>query len=255
MQLYLLSPLLIFMLGNKCKQIQWIGVVTNLATIIFSWIVTAYLIGNNGLTPTILVNVYDLNYINMVYKASFCRIGPYCVGILLAFVLYRNRTKIEMNQDRNRRLVGIILVFSSMFLLMFITLLTYPWLHGADYRNVGSIIYGSIHRTIWALAWAIIIYGCSTKQTININHLLSLPFFRFLSKLTYQSYLLHSVIISTIVYSARQKMYYTHFNFVNIFNFIYLNFNITHVFSFIDSCYRPVFGSYNCCIDDYFHFV
>lgn len=161
----------------------------------------------------------------MVYKASYCRIAPYCLGILLAFLLYRQavaksvgseKAGEEGEEKRPSRLYGLLLFLLSLGIILTVTMLTYPWLQepAADYHNAPSVAYGALHRSFWALGWALLIYGCVNGYFSILNQFLGYSVFQFLSKLTYQTYLLHSVLISAVTSSVRQKIYYSDINLV-----------------------------------------
>lgn len=191
----------------------------------------------------------DLDYINMVYKASYCRIGPYCIGILMAYIYHRrnayNQRKYLLSNDENSRddnnnhverikhnystFTGLMLMAIAIIMLISTTMLTYPWLQGWDYVNVPSILYGAIHRNIWAIGWALLIWAMTRQHLPLMDRIFSHPMFQVFSKLTYQSYLLHSILISAITNSLRQKIYFSEFNFVSIF-FYHLNFLIDELF-------------------------
>src|SRR5699024_8258705 len=95
-----------------------------------------------------------------------------------------------------------------------VTLLTYPWLQGAEYRNAAGVLYGATHRAFWALGWALFVWGCARGHLPLVDELFSLGVFRFLSRLTYQCYLLHSVLIAAVTNSVRQKIYFSTLNLV-----------------------------------------
>lgn len=160
-----------------------------------------------------------------MYKASYCRIGPYCLGILLAYLLYRQAVAKSLQQENNLQstekkkpaspLLGLLYLVASLAILLTVTLLTYPWLQDVDYHNAAAVLYGAVHRTVWAFGWALFIYACVHGYLNVLSRFLGCSLFQFLSKLTYQSYLLHSVLISAVTNSVRQKMYYNDFNLVS----------------------------------------
>lgn len=106
---------------------------------------------------------------------------------------------------------------------LLITLLTWQWLTGHDYHNVWSVTYAATHRTIWALTCAVMLLLCSTGHAKIVNKVLSWKVLTPLSRLTYQSYLLNSIIIARFVYEARQPTYASQLNLV-INNISYLLF-------------------------------
>ncbi|KAH9426383.1 hypothetical protein DERP_010951 [Dermatophagoides pteronyssinus] len=234
MQFFIISPLLIIFLAHKSFHMQKIGIIINITFILISSSLTAFLMAWKHLTPTVVVTTYDLDYINMVYKASYCRIGPYCIGILMAYIYHRrnayNQRKYLLSNDENSRddnnnhverikhnystFTGLMLMAIAIIMLISTTMLTYPWLQGWDYVNVPSILYGAIHRNIWAIGWALLIWAMARQHLPLMDRIFSHPMFQVFSKLTYQSYLLHSILISAITNSLRQKIYFSEFNFV-----------------------------------------
>lgn len=157
-------------------------------------------------------------YINKVYKTCYCRIGPYCIGIMLAYFLkqvsqatnghsgFASKIKSSITIQRT---LGALCVLVSLVLVTVVTMLTYPWLQNGSYQNAWSILYGALHRSVWASAFALLIFGCVNGWVPLINSFLSAGLFQFLSKLTYQCYLLHSVLISAMVSSVRNKIYFS----------------------------------------------
>lgn len=162
-----------------------------------------------------------------MYKATYCRISPYCIGILLAYFLRKRQLKrqeeyiMEFDEDedpdkrRGNWKTGLMLMIISTTLMLATTLFTYPWLHNADYQNSISILYGSIHRSVWAFAWSLFIWNATRKHLPVLDRILSLKLLQVFSKLTYQSYLLHSVLISVVINSVREKIYFSLSNFVS----------------------------------------
>ena len=97
-----------------------------------------------------------------------------------------------------------------------ITFLTWPWLIGKSYHNWEAVLYGSTHRTIWALSWAYILFACSLGFGGFVNRVLSWKAMVPLSRLSFQAYLYHSVLISRFVYGARQPMIATKISLVSL---------------------------------------
>lgn len=132
------------------------------------------------------------------------------------------------DQLKISRTLNLFLWVASLALNLSITFLTWPWLNGQSYHTWPSVLYGSVHRTLWALSWAYILLACATSHGSAVNRLLSwkplVPF----SRLSFQAYLYHSVLIARFVNSARQPVYASNINLVSFRNFmtmIILNFD------------------------------
>ncbi|XP_054165801.1 nose resistant to fluoxetine protein 6-like, partial [Oppia nitens] len=225
MQIFIISPILILLLASNDIKKQYMGIAVNITVIIASWIITAVITVRNGLTPTVLMTVYDLDYINKIYMQSYCRIGPYCVGILMAYFYIKYKGKLLIKMKLN-----IILWILSLTLNLSITFLTYPWLLGKSYRNIESVLYGTTHRTLWALSWSYMLFASTLGYGSVVNKVLSWPAFVPLSRLSFQAYLYHSVLISRFVNSARQPMYSSKINLVMMFfQYTVLTFVVSYV--------------------------
>ncbi|UXI22512.1 hypothetical protein NH340_JMT08455 [Sarcoptes scabiei] len=246
-QFHLIAPILIACLIHRSETIQIIGVIVNLIVLFSSSILTAIIIANHHLTPTVLMNVYDLNYINQIYKAAYCRVGPFCIGIILAYFFANKKTNenIDLNNggqetihlnnyDRWRKikkeLYNWSLTIVAISLILTITMATYLWNGQTDYFNLPSIVYGAFHRSLWAFAWFLLIWLLDLGHLMLIRNLFSHYIMRILGKLTYQSYLWHPLLISFVINSTRQKIYFSSLNF---FFDIIKYFCLTQMFSII----------------------
>ncbi len=94
--------------------------------------------------------------------------------------------------------------------------MTWPWLLGHSYQNFASILYAATHRTIWSMSWSYMLFACATGHGGLINQILSWKALVPLSRLSFQAYLVHIVLISRFVYSARQPIYSSQLNLVRI---------------------------------------
>lgn len=113
----------------------------------------------------------------------------------------------------------------SILLMLAVTLLTYPWLQGVSYKNAPSVLYGAVHRAVWAFAWALFVWCAAQNHLPLLNRIFALNLFQLLSKLTYQAYLLHPVLIAAVVKSVRQKIYYSDLNLVRVSKFKFYSFD------------------------------
>lgn len=164
------------------------------------------------------------------------------MGVLLAYYLFRRRTEASLEDseslESNSLLIrggssrssrssnlqlcsGLVSLLLATALILGVTLLTYPWLQGASYQNAPAYLYGVTHRTVWAAGWALLISGIVSGRRSSLSHFLKRVLecgpAQILSRLTYQSYLVHSVLISAVTCSVRQKMYFSDANFVSFY--------------------------------------
>ncbi|KAI7685960.1 hypothetical protein SSS_08705 [Sarcoptes scabiei] len=192
---------------------------------------------NSFQTQHSMFDFSDLNYINQIYKAAYCRVGPFCIGIILAYFFANKKTNenIDLNNggqetihfnnyDRWRKikkeLYNWSLTIVAISLILTITMATYLWNGQTDYFNLPSIVYGAFHRSLWAFAWFLLIWLLDLGHLMLIRNLFSHYIMRILGKLTYQSYLWHPLLISFVINSTRQKIYFSSLNFVSLIQFL-----------------------------------
>ncbi len=72
---------------------------------------------------------------------------------------------------------------------------------GPPLSRLSNILYQSSSRTIWAIGLGYIVYACLTSNGGHFNKILSLPFWTPLSRLSFSTYLIHSTIVYTMLYS------------------------------------------------------
>ncbi len=100
---------------------------------------------------------------------------------------------------------------------------TYPDYILADGLNRSILVtYQSLVRTFWSICIGWLLFLCSTNQGGIVNKILSSGIWSPLAKLNYSCYLVHSMILLTILYSEIVPTYYQGHIVVNHF--------ISHIF-------------------------
>jgi len=105
-----------------------------------------------------------------------------------------------------------IILFSFMLIILFIP---WFWNNGYSYDNFVSKIYGAIHRDIWAFCWALILFECMSGRLSNLNNFFSWKPMTILSKLSFQAYLYHYLIIEYFILTNRTPIEVTPTNLVS----------------------------------------
>ncbi|XP_013776461.1 O-acyltransferase like protein-like [Limulus polyphemus] len=208
MQFYIISPL--FLSIFKSHTLISVGVVGGL--MLTSWISTG-----------VLSSVYKLNsmfmqlrdaealiaasndqqaYFNIIYIKPWCRIGPYLVGVIVSFLLYRTGKRTNF---LNKWLVLLCWLIAAGLCLSVV----YGTYH-VDMSNSTTSLYNTLSRTAWAVGVGWVIYACVTGHGGFIDTLLSWRFWIPLSRLTYCAYLIHPLVMYWYYLSSKTTMYVTH---------------------------------------------
>ncbi|CAG2214937.1 unnamed protein product [Mytilus edulis] len=143
------------------------------------------------------------NYWNYIFTAPWCRVGTYCVGVMLAYVMFiKRRAKLDV-------LVAVIGWIVSILLGVFILFVSYlKYMENAPtWTFPEQAAYESLSHLAWACCIAWVIYSCHHYRGGMINTMLSWRGFIPLSKLSYTIYLLNPVVIAVYIMSRKSLLY------------------------------------------------
>ncbi|XP_062582716.1 O-acyltransferase like protein-like [Saccostrea cucullata] len=201
MQFYLITPILIvFYLWSSVLGSVIVG-------LLLAASVVATAIKEKMYTGDIMSTMSDGgDYWNNVFITPWCRVGVYCIGILLGFVFdtYDSREKVKMNKVVN--------LFGWLFSLgLMITLAYSPFTKhregGYSWTPLQSEVYEAVSHVVWALALSWVIFACAKDHGGIVNWILSWRGFLPLSRLSYVVYLIHPVVMVAFVYNKKVLIY------------------------------------------------
>ena len=211
MQFYVFSPLILIPLYFLFP----LGVAISGAVLFVSFVTTGALTGVYDLQANELAAFAygyvtnntspDTSFQNLLYVKPWHRVTPYIVGLLLGYVLYRFRLP-------SRRYVNYI-VFPILWIVSGICLATtlyglYPTWHGHVPTLAENIIYNMFTRTVWSIGLALLVFVCHYGYGGIVNKFLSMKFWIPLSRISYNAYLIHPLVLSVIFGSTRKPVYY-----------------------------------------------
>ncbi|XP_022257188.1 nose resistant to fluoxetine protein 6-like [Limulus polyphemus] len=168
MQFFVLTPLILIPLYKK-----------PIAGLIINFL---FLLGTT-ITPGVLNYVNDfppygvlggdiktiMDQFKTIYIKPYCRMGPYCVGIFVAYFLLKHK---------NIKLKPIIQVIGwSLSIACNLSIIygIYPWNKGHLPSTEVAAIYTATHRTAWSLGLAWLTIACVTGHGVNEEQGLPLP--------------------------------------------------------------------------------
>ncbi|XP_066247299.1 nose resistant to fluoxetine protein 6-like [Euwallacea similis] len=121
-----------------------------------------------------------------LYDKPWLRIGPYLIGVIMGYVMFRLKGKIMLTPS--------VVVIGWALSLSCLTSLVY----GLGKQGLvvpASAFYVALGHTAWALSLAWITVACCSGYGGPFNVLLSCKFFLPLSRLTYGAYLVHPILM------------------------------------------------------------
>lgn len=204
MQFYWITPLLLIPLFYS----EGIGLAWNLIVMTGSFIATYVISATYKMPPSGFgggeFEDVDGNYNRLYYRKPWCRIGPYIVGMLMGYILYKTDCKVKMSRFVN--FCGWFIAFCSASFVLYCLADT---LNGNSLMSVEvSALYNAVHRSVWAAALCWVIFACATGYGGFVNTLMSWPGLVPLSRLTYCAYLIHPQVQSLYNSSLRKPYYW-----------------------------------------------
>ena len=148
------------------------------------------------------------NSIDDIHIKPWARIGPFVLGILLGFLIYkkvRPAFKLPINQ----------IVYTCLWVTAFGLCFSNVYgLYGAydsyDALTEGEeIAYQMFSRLSWSLGLAIVIYSCHNGYGWIINDFLSMKMWKPLNRLSLITYLIHPIVLFVLFYTRRAPVYNT----------------------------------------------
>ncbi|BFZ22751.1 hypothetical protein BsWGS_25791 [Bradybaena similaris] len=156
--------------------------------------------GINGNVLRMKVN----NYFSLIYVKPYSRIGVYCIGLALGYLLFKCDR--QMKFRKIPLYLGWVVSGVVIILLPYITYLENRE-GGQAWSGLQTAVYEAISRPAWALAVSWVIFACSTGQGAFVGKLLSWNMFLPLCRITYGVFLLHPILISVVIESSHNHFY------------------------------------------------
>uniref|UniRef100_A0A182HJZ5 Nose resistant-to-fluoxetine protein N-terminal domain-containing protein n=1 Tax=Anopheles arabiensis TaxID=7173 RepID=A0A182HJZ5_ANOAR len=209
MQLYIVSPLLMYLLWRYGKR--FVPVIVLLAMLSISCVFA-----------TFMVNEYRLNRSaprgdglmpRKTYHPTHARMSVWLFGVLFGYLLHRTR-EARVKLSKPALALGWLLTIA----ILIVTGYSLKQLYIGDYTRILPIadaFYESLHRSFWAFAVMWVIFVCINEQGGIVDRFLGCPLWQPLSRLSYSMYLVHIAIQAITLTQALR--FPVEFTVVNIF--------------------------------------
>jgi peptidoglycan/LPS O-acetylase OafA/YrhL len=198
-QLFIISPFIILILHKYGKKLLIIPALLFLATVIY--IISISIVFEIGMPAPST----SQNYLDLIYFPTHSRAGPWFVGIILGYCLFRIQGKT---------------IVISKFLNAFMWIFSLSVLFSMAYLQVGftsatdvihrayHISFLALHRNLWAIALCWIIFACQNLKTGGIiRWFLSLPQWQPISRMGLSMYLVGAVYQVMMILNQRVPLY------------------------------------------------
>ncbi|GFT48275.1 nose resistant to fluoxetine protein 6, partial [Nephila pilipes] len=209
MQMYIISPLFLITLWRWPKVgysvLGFFFILTFATNFILTYVYKLVAGLGNVTTFSNLSDFMPLwkDYTDIIYIKPYTRLGPYLLGIALAYYLHKRKETNSNKLSMGKLFVGW-LVSSG------ITLFCIFGLYHQEVSVAGAAFYNSLSRTGFACGLAWVMFVCIIEQGGIVNSILSWKLWVPMSRLTFCAYLIHPIIQVTYFSSVRSLIDLSH---------------------------------------------
>ncbi|EAL67010.1 hypothetical protein DDB_G0280937 [Dictyostelium discoideum AX4] len=156
--------------------------------------------------------------ITNIYQKPYYRIGAYIVGILIAFIYTDSKLSKKVRYIYYLRTTRYILYCVSLFITFFLSYISFDFYKNSinfvgNWTTIQKSLYNGFSHTTFSIGVSIIILATFYGYGGIVQWFLKLGIWKFFSKLTYSSYLIHPLIIEYRLYSMTNFLHYSTIEF------------------------------------------
>jgi hypothetical protein len=214
MQLFWASPLIIYPAFKLGRRFIWMIPVMIVLTMACAFMIS-YRYGFMAF-PRLTGAAFG-HYNRVIYLGTHIRMGPWLIGFLLAYILFKVHDK-SFKMNRVVDAVLWVLALSVIFSILagFLPLQQLENNNSTDWANA---LFIALHRNAWALALAWMVFACQTGTGGIIRWMLSLPHWQPLARMGLSIYLTHATLQFAHIASRKQPTYFSDWYNVSAFKF------------------------------------
>ncbi|XP_035216417.1 nose resistant to fluoxetine protein 6-like isoform X2 [Stegodyphus dumicola] len=235
---YLANDMQFFVLNSSLLYILWrwnyLGISIFFSLLVGSWSLTWYISYHYSILPLFYGISNATNYVdykeklvlgwNLIYSKPYCRIGPYFIGVFLAYILYQKGEKGKCIK-LGVQILGWCLATSCALCVIY-------GLYHVPQNSILFHFYNALSRSAFSISVAWVIYCCVTGYGGIVNSVLSYNAWIPLSRVTYCVYLFHPTVMSWFFLSQKVPVYFTHANMVVYYlAFLFISYGIGFLIS------------------------
>jgi len=205
-QFYVFVAPLIIVAYRKNKIYGW-SLIALLLSFCFS--ITLWVSIKHQLAPFFVFSNRTLDsesFITDIYQKPWNRVGPYLIGISVAFI-YRDGEKVK--KLYKNQTIRYVFYLVSLGITFFFSYIPYSYYQSSGWNNTESALFSAFAHTLFTVGFSLFMLGTFYGYGGFLKWFLDLPIWKPFSKLTYSTYLIHPVIIMVRVLSSSQMFHYS----------------------------------------------
>ncbi|KAF2896152.1 hypothetical protein ILUMI_10025 [Ignelater luminosus] len=199
MQLFAFSPLILIGLKKAPRITTTVLTILSICSILSTFLTQWFKQIHSSTYAAYMTSVDNLTYI---YYPTHSRAFSWIMGLMLGYCIHKTKRK-ETGMDRSLiKQIVILLLWVLSLLLMVTSAIVEDDTYLHEFGRFGSSLQMSLTAPAWLLSLSWIIFACVNGYGRLVNWFLSLPVFRFISKLSYSMFLTHDCIICLMITAA-----------------------------------------------------
>ncbi len=212
MQFFIISPLIIIPMYLFFP----LGLAVAIGLLFVSFISTGAIAGVFDMPANTLASVaygyvppanQTVNSNDLLYTKPWHRIQPYLVGLVLGYLLYK---KIRVPFNRHFQLCAYLVMWGLAIILGMSTVYgLYDTWNGHIPSLAENVVYFMFSRFAFGVALALLVFICHNGYGGWVNTFLSMSMWLPLSRLAFNAYLIHPVVLSTVYGYLRTPLHLT----------------------------------------------
>ncbi|CAH0406840.1 unnamed protein product [Chilo suppressalis] len=227
MQLYILSPIVLFWVLGRSKKSAWTALTAALMIVVTASTIYNFL-NDFQSSPVSLSRTPEdsVRYMRNYYIFTLPRAAPFFVGMLFGYAIHSCNGKATR---LSKPLVALLWTLAGATSTVICISTYYTIQPDWDNQTVDSIL-NSIMRPAWAASIAWLTFACAKGYGGPINWILSLHIFKILGRLSYAMYIIHYPLVYIINATTIAPI---HFSVEYSFHRFMINFTVTVIVSYL----------------------
>lgn len=220
MQFYFIAPIMLIPLamGFSKKIYSYVGYGISGAILILNMLITAIVMLSHPGSETGTLGIESLWFQKNVYYTPWCRIGPFIIGILTGYIIYKCKSNPNFKLNNALNIIGWYLCLFSLSLMLWGYWPNVASQNPNNHLNKAeNILYQISCRIIWAIGLGWIIFSCVMKKGGFMNDILCWTIWTPLSRLSFSAYLIHLNILLWYIYQQEKTLQLSEINLAYIY--------------------------------------
>ncbi|EDQ84551.1 uncharacterized protein MONBRDRAFT_12668 [Monosiga brevicollis MX1] len=224
MQMYWASPLLLLILHRHKVWGMIVWSVALLASIVIPFALAYHYHLSANALPGVPGEHFTSrtdqgNIFSLIQNKPWTRMAPYLMGIMLAYHLTvrHNSYSPQLRLKPALHAAGWAVSAALLFIIIYCATGFQARLFDYNFSQFEDAVWISLCRPLWALVLCWITYTSAMNAAGWVSDLLAAPFWLPVSRLTFNAYLIHPVVLNTFFNNLRQPIYYQDGVAINFF--------------------------------------